>query len=459
MNAQKRFVCGALGRALLGAAVLAPAALVALPAAAQNREQPRVMTGYEIGRAAYDSRQYDQAIDIWTRYAEAGDVRCQQVLGDVYSNVEFTARTDLQERPTVAQRDYVEALKWYALAANYDFETRRALEGREPAAEEVNASIVANQRLPKVRRHMSDDDVRKAEQLVSETFQRGSPYDLHRLGEMYQTGSGVAKDNVRALQMYRLASQRGVKAASEAARLLTEPGKDGARLMTKKDIERADELAADWQPPLPVEHTRPTRQQEELERVRRELEELQLEERLRAVADIDVELIQRALRALGFYFGSIDNAMGPATREAIRRFQYSRVESSFEMSETEKEAVRTGVLSARQTVELIAAAASSPANHAMSQYVYGVMHVQGIGVQPDGALAVDWLRKAAAQNLAIANYALGVVYRDGTPGLNPVRPDKALAAQYFARSHALGYGPAGEALRLLDFEAPPGAGD
>ncbi|MGE0409562.1 MAG: peptidoglycan-binding protein [Amphiplicatus sp.] len=441
-------VDGGWRRALqCAAAVLLAALLAAGPAAAMRDKGPKAQTGYDIGLAAYKSKQYDQAIDIWTRYAVAGDVRCQHALGDVYSNVEFTARDDRDEKPTVVQLDNVAALKWYTIAANYDFETRRNLEGREPSPEEVNASIMANQRLPKVRADMTDGEVRDAEQLVSETFQRGSPYDLFRLGQMHQSGSGVEKNNTQALVMYTLAEQRGVGAASHA-------GARVEQLMNPKQIRAANELVSVWQPPLPIEHTMPTKQQLELERLKRELEEIRLEDALKAISDIDVKLIQRALRALGFYFGEVDNVMGPGTQEAIRRFQYSSVEKDAEMPEKDKQALRTGVLTPRQTVDLFARASAPPASHPMSQYVYGVMHVRGIGVQQDGAAAVNWLSKAAEADLSIANYALGVVYRDGTTGLNEVAPNKTLSAQYFAKSCSLGYRAACEALKRLEFTAP-----
>jgi TPR repeat protein len=98
--------------------------------------------------------------------------------------------------------------------------------------------------------------------------------------------------------------------------------------------------------------------------------------------------------------------------------------------------------------------AAAKEGHPMSQYVLGVMHVRGIGVVQDGDKALEWLGKASKADLAIAHYALGVVYRDSTPGLNPVRPDKAKAAIHFARAQSLGYRQAGEALRQLEFEKP-----
>jgi len=90
----------------------------------------------------------------------------------------------------------------------------------------------------------------------------------------------------------------------------------------------------------------------------------------------------------------------------------------------------------------------------MSQYVYGIMHLSGIGIERNGSIAVDWLEKAADQNLAIAHNALGIVFRDGSTGLNEVKPNKSKAAFHFAKARALGYKPAQTSLERLSFEAP-----
>ena len=425
-------VLGGMRRALAGAVAATALSLAFAGSASAN---------FEAGLSAYERGEYEQAIDIWKRFAVAGDVRSKKILGDVYSGkILEDSRKSAVPLETGVGIDNVEALKWYTLAAYHDFSAYTP-----PTADEVNARILAEERLPDIRFRMSTSDVSKAERLVSDTFERGSAYDLYRLGDMYQRGAGVAKNNTKALQMYSLAKARGVGEASIAYENLE-------KLMTSIEVKAANQAATDWQPPLPEEHTGQTSQQKELERLKKELEELRLQDALEAVSDIDVELIQRALRSLGFYMGSIDNAMGPETRAAIRRFQYSRVAKDTEMTPEEKEAVRTGVLSARQTVELFQSAAK--AEHPMSQYVYGIMYVQGIGVEQDGQQAVTWLTKAAGADLAIAHYALGVIYRDGTTGLNEVTPDKALAARHFARAFALGYKPAGDALKLLEFEAP-----
>lgn len=421
----------ALRRALVG--VAAATALSIAGAAHAN---------YDIGLKAYEQGQYDVAIDIWTRFAVAGDVRSMKALGDVYSGAVLEgsrgAKIPLE---TGRKINNVESLHWYSLAAYHRFN-----EGFQmPTAEERNAQILAEERLPEIRFRMSTSDVNTAEKLVSDTFERGSPYDLYTLGDMYRRGSGVEKNNTKALAMYALAKARGVGAASIAYEELE-------ALMTAAEVKAANEAVVGWQPPLPREHTEDTPQMKELERTKKELEELRLQQALTAIADIDVELIQRSLKSLGLYYGTVDNQMGAETRDAIRRFQYSRVSSETTLTDEEKDAVRTGVLTARQTVQLFEAAAKE--GHPMSQYVLGIMHVRGIGVVQDGDKAVENLTKAAKADLAIAHYALGVIYRDSTPGLNPVRPDKAKAAIHFARAQSLGYKQAGEALRQLEFEKP-----
>lgn len=432
-NKQVKALSG-MRRALNSVAAASALALAATGTAQAN---------FDIGLAAYEQGQHEVAVDIWTRFAVAGDVRSMKVLGDVYSGkIIDDARSAEIPLETGRKIDNVEALRWYTLAAYHRFN-----EAFKPAtALERNAQILAESRLPEIRFRMSTKDVTKAEKLVSDTFERGSPYDIFAIADMYRRGAGVDKNNTKALTLYAVAKSRGVGAASIAY-------EDLENLMSKSEVEKATENFAKWQPPLPEEHTGKTPQMVELERVKKELEELRLEDALAAVNDIDVELIQRALKSLGFYFGSVDNAMGPATRAAIRRFQYSQVKSASDMTDEEKSYVKTGVLSAKQTVDLFKAAASK-ADHPMSQYVYGIMHVRGIGVEQDGTSAVKWLDKAASEDLAIAHYALGVIYRDGTTGLNPVTPNKADAALHFARSQALGYQPAAQALKLLSFEKP-----
>ena len=398
---------------------------------------------YEAGVQAYKNGQYQLAVDLWERYAVAGDVRSMKILGDYYSGetIENLPSGEVPVNITKKARN-VEALYWYTLAAVYEFP-----EGlREPTSYEVSAKILAHNQLPVIRSRMKNAEVKSAEKRVAQKFESGSPHDLYRLGDMYQKGLGVTKDNVKAYQMYALAFERGgVQEAGLAFEYLKE-----SKLLSAKEVEKALANADNWQPPLPPEHKGRTKQQEELERVKKELQEIKMSEALEAVSDIDVELIQRGLNALGFRAGVVDNRLGPSTRAAIRRFQYATVAKDPKLTEDEKQAVVTGVLTPRQTVKLFKDAAGS--DHPMSQYVYGIMHVRGIGVEQNGKEAVKWLEKAADQNLSISHYALGVIFRDGTTGLNEVSPDERKSALHFAQASALGFKPANDALRRLSFE-------
>ncbi len=52
-------------------------------------------------------------------------------------------------------------------------------------------------------------------------------------------------------------------------------------------------------------------------------------------------------------------------------------------------------------------------NLAEAQYILGVFYANGEGVRKDALEAVNWFRKAAEQNLAAAQYTLGVAYANG----------------------------------------------
>ena len=404
---------------------------------------------YKIGLDAYRKGQYSVAVDLWKRYAGAGDVRAMKALGDYYSSCNPILNSNGQKIEAEKLDEYqdVEGLRWYTLAAYHDFK-KQLRDDRKVKASERNAQIDARNCMPKLRERMSDAEVRQAEKLVTESLERGTERDIYAIADMYLRGAGVPKNTGKAYELFLVAATRG---ASEASGKLQHI--EDNELLNKKGIEAAEKRAASWQPPLPEEHKGSTRQMAELDRLKKELEELRKQDALEAVSDIDVVAIQGALRALGFYLGPLDNKMGKGTREAVRRFQFSEALTETDVSPEKAELAKTGVLSAEDTVRLFERA-SVKADHGRSQYVYGVMFARGIGVISDGDKATKWLKIAADKNVALAHYALGVLYRDGTSGLNPVTPNKADAALHFAKARALGYGPAGRALELLEFEDP-----
>ncbi len=118
---------------------------------------------------------------------------------------------------------------------------------------------------------------------------------------------------------------------------------------------------------------------------------------LSLVGRIDVNVIQRALYALGLYRGHIDGDMGPRTRAAVAQFQ------------NDLNVDADGRIKSREVVELICQAAQM-VRDAESQNALGIMYVNGIGVGRDLRAAHFWLEEAASQNSAAAHFNLGCLY-------------------------------------------------
>lgn len=110
-------------------------------------------------------------------------------------------------------------------------------------------------------------------------------------------------------------------------------------------------------------------------------------------------LIQYALRALGHYKGKIDGDLGPASREAVRRYQKALEEPA------------DGTLTAAQVVSLFASAAE--AGDANAQVAYGMLLARGAGVALDDAAAAEWFGKAADAGNGAGQYNLGLLYLSG----------------------------------------------
>jgi TPR repeat protein len=69
-----------------------------------------------------------------------------------------------------------------------------------------------------------------------------------------------------------------------------------------------------------------------------------------------------------------------------------------------------------------------------AQVMMGVLCEAGLAVPRNGIAAVDWYRKAAAQNHPIAWSNLGTIFLLGLPD---VKPDKLEAAYCFEKAQAL----------------------
>ena len=388
-----------------------------------------------------------EALDMWQKYARAGDILSRQVLGDLYSHqaLETDAAVPHPEDTGIVPLDRVEALAWYAIAATHDFEGYN----QTPSMADVNARARARARLPALRAELTDDAVKAAEARVVEILSAGSAFDLYRLGVMAQQGHGLPKDNAQALMFYKLAQSRNFNSSARAA--------DAAgflmSIMDAPDIERASLLAEEWEPPLPDHARGKSPRQVAIERDLIRLRALQAEPQFAKLEDQfsgNESLLQNALAALGLYLGEIDGKVGPGTRDAIRKFQYTLVEDDDTLTTDEKRDVQTGTLTVAQKLELVRAAAER--GHPQSQYVYGVMQAEGIGVPIDGAAAADWLGRSAAYGYSLAHFALGEYYARGIQGERPLRPSVAQASYHYGQASALGYAPAGDALTKLRYE-------
>ncbi|MEM9989491.1 MAG: SEL1-like repeat protein, partial [Pseudomonadota bacterium] len=169
-----------------------------------------------------DQAKVSEALDLWQKYAIAGDILSRQILGDLYSNQRVftpslegeTFRVPLPEETGIIQEDRVTALAWYTIAATHDFDDY----SQKPDFRQINARIQAQSRIPELKATMTTEQVVAAEQEVVNLLSSQSEFDLYRLGSMFQSGHGLPKDNVQALKYYRLATNRARNSNQYAAK-------------------------------------------------------------------------------------------------------------------------------------------------------------------------------------------------------------------------------------------------
>ncbi len=161
---------------------------------------------------------------------------------------------------------------------------------------------------------------------------------------------------------------------------------------------------------------------------------------LSRVRQISIAAQQRALRALGFYEGAVDNSVGRMTREGYRQFL-----ASLNLD-------RRDFLNAPQIVELICQAAQLRKDPS-SQNMLGVMYAKGIGVEKNPDLAHHYFGEAARQNEPSAIYNMGMMYakEEGLPFKN--HPQScSIACGYLREALALKHPRARAALNKLRSE-------
>ncbi|MFZ5616948.1 MAG: caspase family protein, partial [Pseudomonadota bacterium] len=312
------------------------------------------------GVEAYRSADYEAAISDWIVSATAGDQVASKILGDYYSGASLARYLPADDSDADLEFwkssliDYPRALAWYFSAV--------APSGADCACGGIRENKLLSDvlresraRIYELRNRMGTSQIREAEALFSKTYASGNISSLFELGGFHRQGFLVTKDNSKAALFYTLARDRGL---AEAALALD----DTISLMTVNEISDYKSALRRWQPPLSAEM-----RSQVADRFRTFLDLNALE----GVRDVDVVILQLALKGLGFYDGPADDRMSDELRDAIRRYQFATIRG---LTAEEANSAATGMLTAGQTTELLIEAAEK-ANVSAAQYALGLLYL------------------------------------------------------------------------------------
>jgi len=373
----------ARGRALIAGLAFGAAVLAAVPAVAADAQCGQ---DYYDGLRAYDAGNKDAAIEIWKRSALSGDVRSQYRLGEVY------------ETGDKVLINYVEAHKWYNLAANNDlqqcsgdFDSKEAREARDHSRE-------ARDRLEDV---MTNRAITDAQEKVVDIYEcKDDTRSLYQLGRIYQSGAGLPQSSIDACRYYAVAAAKNGPSSSAAKDALDVLN----QVLSPDQIDNCQREASTFKPPSADVCEASTGGSSCV-----------------GASGVPMPNRQAALKALGFYHGSIDGSRGFQTRDAVRDFQ------------RDISATPTGELTDTQICSLIERAAST--GDGISQATLGEMYYSGIGKSKNYDAARDWLGQAADKGVASALYRLGTMYAKG----DGVNQDVYRGCDYLRQANSLGH--------------------
>lgn len=149
-------------------------------------------------------------------------------------------------------------------------------------------------------------------------------------------------------------------------------------------------------------------------------------------ARTDTQIVQKALKVLGHYDGSINGELNRSTTRAIRSYQRASGNRA------------TGTLTARQLERLLTRAADGK-DDPITQYHFARMLFAGRYVEKDVERALRMFDRSADQKIGISAFFLGVIYRDGVG----VPKDASVAANRFREAERLGDQNAAKALKMM----------
>lgn len=335
---------------------------------------------YYDGLRLHDAGDVKGALEEWKRAALSGDIQAQRRLGDVYNE------------GTIVLQDYIEAHKWYNLAA-----VNEAGEAGDASRDTREARDEARYARNVLQGQMISRDIEEARRRFACTYEAGNATALYRLGRLYQLGAGLTQNNIEAYRFFLIAASKGSDEALGARDIL-------AKKLKPAQIASGQAASRDWK--VPTDCATATAFTDNLPE----------SDSLKRAAEIGLAPMQRAMRHFGFYKEFVDGQNGPNTRKGFRAYQKSVGQSP------------TGLLTSNQIVGLITRAAQE--KHTPSENTLGTMYVKGVGVAQNYPLAINWYEKAAAKGHCLAQFNLGVIHRDGLG----VPADRDQARDYFKQS-------------------------
>jgi TPR repeat protein len=158
-----------------------------------------------------DEEHYVEAVKWYRLAAEQGDAGAQLSLGVMYDNGEGVAKDD------------AEAVKWYRLAA-----------------EQGNASAQSNLGMMYDNGEGVAKNDAEAVKWYRKAAEQGHAMAQSTLGTRYMNGEGIAENYVLGHMWMNLSRAQGNKTASENMKILVSR-------MTEEQIDKAQGLATEWQ--------------------------------------------------------------------------------------------------------------------------------------------------------------------------------------------------------------------
>jgi TPR repeat protein len=163
--------------------------------------------GADEGFAAYQRGEYRTAHRLWLPLAQRGDVRAQGALGGLYADGRGVPQ------------DYVEAVKWFRLAA---------AQGLAVAQYALGMLYRNGQGVPQ--------DAAEAAQWFRLAAAQGQPKAQFMLGILSQQGEGVPQDAAEAATWYRKAAEQGEAAAQLSLGVLYADGRGVPQDLTQAHV-------------------------------------------------------------------------------------------------------------------------------------------------------------------------------------------------------------------------------